>query len=403
MVETMTHKERMLRVMRGETVDKIPFVPRLDLWWLANAFAGKLPEKFRGMKPDDIARAHGWACYHMVPDFTNMMSGPDDILHRALGLFQFKQSVYRFRFAPDVEVRTRVEDGLQVIEYHTPKGMVRTVGGHTEEMKKKGASLGWTREHLVKGPEDIEAAAYLFETITVEAQFDGARAYADSIGDDGVVAVGGASLAASPMHHVQKELIDQTRFFFEYKDNLPALERLAAAIEVYFEKVLRVLEDSPAEVVLWGANYDDTITWPPFFEKQILPWLTRATERLHARGKIVATHTDGENRRLMDLIPRAGADVAESLTPWPMTQVRIEEYYRRWDRMTLMGCIPECMLLCENTSDEAFESFLDDLFKNLRPGNRLILGVADSTPPNAVFERLDRIGERVEREGRLPL
>ena len=188
----MTHRERMLRVMRGETVDQIPFAPRLDLWWLANAFAGKLPEKFRGQKPDDIARAHGWACYHMVPDFTNMMTGPDDILHRAIGLFQFKQSAYRWRFAPEVEVRTRVEDGLQVIEYHTPKGMVRTVGGHTEEMKKQGASLGWTREHLVKGPEDVAAASYLFETMAVEPQYEGAAAYAAGIGEDGVVAAGGA-------------------------------------------------------------------------------------------------------------------------------------------------------------------------------------------------------------------
>jgi 5-methyltetrahydrofolate--homocysteine methyltransferase len=33
----------------------------------------------------------------------------------------------------------------------------------------------------------------------------------------------------------------------------------------------------------------------------------------------------------------------------------------------------------------------------------MILGIADSTPPKAVFERLVRIGERVEKEGRLPL
>jgi 5-methyltetrahydrofolate--homocysteine methyltransferase len=33
----------------------------------------------------------------------------------------------------------------------------------------------------------------------------------------------------------------------------------------------------------------------------------------------------------------------------------------------------------------------------------MILGIADSTPPKAVFERLVRIGEKVEKEGRLPL
>jgi hypothetical protein len=32
----------MLAVMRGETVDAVPFVPRLDLWWLK----GTLPAEF---------------------------------------------------------------------------------------------------------------------------------------------------------------------------------------------------------------------------------------------------------------------------------------------------------------------------------------------------------------------
>jgi len=62
----LTHKARILRVMRGEIVDVIPYVPRLDLWWLANAFRGTLPKKYAGLKPEDISRAEGWACYHMV-------------------------------------------------------------------------------------------------------------------------------------------------------------------------------------------------------------------------------------------------------------------------------------------------------------------------------------------------
>ena len=39
----------------------------------------------------------------------------------------------------------------------------------------------------------------------------------------------------------------------------------------------------------------------------------------------------------------------------------------------------------------------------LIPGDRFILGTADSTPPDADFDRLRRIAERVALEGRLPL
>jgi 5-methyltetrahydrofolate--homocysteine methyltransferase len=106
----------------------------------------------------------------------------------------------------------------------------------------------------------------------------------------------------------------------------------------------------------------------------------------------------------MDLIRDSGMHVAEAVTPYPMTKVKIAEYYQRWSKnLTIFGGIPEILLLKETTTDEEFEAYFDDLFKAVAPGNRLILGIGDTTPAHADFERLVRIGERVEKEGRLPL
>ena len=121
--------------MRGEMADVIPFVPRLDLWWLANATAGKLPEEFAGMTPDDISKKFGWAAYHMVPNFAGI-SGPEDILHRSIGLFNSRQSVFRWAFSDDVHVTAKDVGGLQAVTYETPVGTVTTVGGLTLDMKK---------------------------------------------------------------------------------------------------------------------------------------------------------------------------------------------------------------------------------------------------------------------------
>jgi corrinoid protein of di/trimethylamine methyltransferase len=399
----MTHRERILKVMRGEMVDVIPFVPRLDLWYLGNITRGTLPKEFEGMQPDDISRAEGWPVYHMVPNFADI-SSVEDILHRSIGLFNFRQSAYGWRFSSDIEVVSKNIEGQEIVEYHTPHGVVRTIGGLTEEMKKAGASLGWVQEHIIKKREDYKIAGYLFENIEVFPQYEGCLDYIKRVGDDGVAAAGGPTLGASPMHMIQKDLIDTTQFYYEYKDHYREMRALAESIEVYFNNVLDILVDSPAEVVLWGANYDDMITYPPYFEKEILPWLKKASEVLGGRGKIVATHTDGENLGLMNLIRDSGAHVAESVTPYPMTKVKIEEYYREWkDNLTIMGGIPEPVLLKETTTNEEFEAFLDNLFATVIPGDRLILGTADSTPPDAVFDRLRRIAERVEKEGRLPL
>jgi methanogenic corrinoid protein MtbC1 len=87
-----------------------------------------------------------------------------------------------------------------------------------------------------------------------------------------------------------------------------------------------------------------------------------------------------------------------------MTKVTLAEYYRRWgENTTIFGGIPSNILVAELTTDEEFEDYLDNMFKAIAPGRRFVVGVADTTPPDAVFDRLVRIGERVEKEGRLPL
>ena len=102
----------------------------------------------------------------------------------------------------------------------------------------------------------------------------------------------------------------------------------------------------------------------------------------------------------MDLIRDSGMDVAEAICPYPMTKVKIGEYYERWaDRLTIFGGIHSNLLLAETTSDDEFEAYLDHLFKVIAPGKRVILGIADTTPPYAVFDRLVRIGAKNFRGG----
>ena len=55
----MTHKQRMLMTARGEMPDVLPYVPRFDLWYNANSWAGTLPPEHKGRTADEIAREIG--------------------------------------------------------------------------------------------------------------------------------------------------------------------------------------------------------------------------------------------------------------------------------------------------------------------------------------------------------
>ena len=57
----VTHRSRVMAALRGEMVDRLPYVPRLDLWYLANSTRGTLPPQYAAHAQNDIARAEGWA------------------------------------------------------------------------------------------------------------------------------------------------------------------------------------------------------------------------------------------------------------------------------------------------------------------------------------------------------
>jgi hypothetical protein len=128
--------------------------------------------------------------------------------------------------------------------------------------------------------------------------------------------------------------------------------------------------------------------------------LAEFAERLHVQGRFLLTHTDGENRGLLEQYLSAGFDIADSVCPHPMTKLSLAEVRRAFDgRITIMGGIPSVALLKESMDDRRFNVFLDDFFAQLDGGDHLILGISDTTPPDAEFERLLQIARCVEEFG----
>ena len=397
-----THKKRMLTTIRGGMPDRIPYAPRLDLWFAANKQRGTLPAPYRNFDHyDQVSRHQGWAIARVVLDYQGY--GDEAILDRALGIYRIPAQGFFTHLPPDVERRVK-EMGDQIhLEYVTPRGTVRTTFVYSEKMRSSGVTIPWISEHALKGPEDFEPLGYIFENLVVEPAPDLFRKWSDPLGEDGY-AVAYALTAGSPMHHIMKILTDSTEFYYHHRDFSKQMMLLAEKIGVFYRKVLNVVAGGPGDIALVGANFDDTITYPPFFRDHILPWLQEASEILHTRGKLMLCHTDGENKGLMDYLYDSGMAIADSVCPAPMTKVTLADYYDRWaKRITIQGGIPSNLLLADATTDEDFENFLNYLFKVVCPGNRLILGIADTVPPDAVFDRLRRIADRLEAEGRLPL
>jgi hypothetical protein len=185
-------------------------------------------------------------------------------------------------------------------------------------------------------------------------------------------------------------------FFFDMVDDPGPVLSLAETLAPIYEALIEAGCRSSAEVVLLGANYDDSITYPPFYETYILPWLHAAGERLHAAGKLLLTHTDGENRQLLPLLLRSGFDIADSICPAPMTRLSLREYRSAFGgNITIWGGIPSIMVLENSCGEEDFRAYVDAALEESRPYDRLILSVADTLPPDADWDRILYIRDRV--------
>jgi hypothetical protein len=160
-------------------------------------------------------------------------------------------------------------------------------------------------------------------------------------------------------------------------------------VACYYDQVIRIYAASDVEFISWGANYDDTITYPPFFRDEISPWLRKAADVFHATDKIMLSHTDGENQRLTDLIRDSGIDCAESICPYPQTKLHFHEYYDAWaDKMILAGGIPTDLFIPASATTGELVSYLEYVRDTVTPRGRYIPGVVDAFSPMADFDRL---------------
>jgi hypothetical protein len=239
--------------------------------------------------------------------------------------------------------------------------------------------------------------SYIFAHLRVEPRTEGYLEMCRRVGERGLV-IGYLCGTAGPVHHILKELMPVEQFFYAMHDYPEKIEKLADSMQPFYQSIQQCAADSPAEVVMLGANYDDSITYPKFYRQHILPHLKAYAAELHRRGKYLMTHTDGESRRLLALFRETDFDVADSVCPHPMTSVTFEEFMEAFaGRITLMGGIPAVLLCPDSSTMEDCRRYVDGVLERFQRRSRLILGVSDMVTADADWDRLLYVTDRITK------
>ncbi|MHB1295085.1 MAG: uroporphyrinogen decarboxylase family protein [Anaerolineae bacterium] len=375
----MTMRSDALKALRGEQPEHLPFIARMDLWYNYNKSCGTLPAPYQSAGLWDIQR---------------------DLGIGVLGFGAWIRGFYRLEYDDTVTARSWWEGMERVDEYVTPYGTLRGRSLISEQLQAADV----TPTHIAypfKTADDYDALQYLFDHTKVVENYDEYNRYLTGIGDAGL------SLPFTswvPMHLLMKEYIGYNQFYYELYDNLPRLERLVESVTRVQMDMVRLGIDSPAQVIEVGANYDQVMTPPPIFREYMLPFYKQVVPMLHAAGKVVALHGDGDmGPELLGLMAETGVDAVEALTPRPMTSIDVSTTRALWgNRMTLWGGIPG-ILMTDTYSDEDLETFLEELFAAVAPGNRFVLGFGDNVPTNGLYSRILQVVDFYHRHSSYPL
>lgn len=371
----MTNRQRLLAILDGQAPDRIPWIPRLAIWYEAHRRAGTLPPEYRGRTLREVER-----------DVFGGTAARDGIIYRT-----------ELR---GVEVRRHVRGMETVTEYVTPVGTVTTTVRGTEELRRHGiqdAEVGF----MLKRREDYPVVEYIIEHTEYHAAYDQYEAYERDVGEEGYPMV---NCGDCPMHHWMRALAGYDQAFYHLNDYPREVEHLVTVLTQRLrDTVWKHMLESPARLLMHGHHLSSQMTPPPLFERYILPYYQELTAKLRARGKVLAIHADNDTRLILGLIERAGIGMVECFVTYPMVPTTLAEARAAWgDRVIIWGGIPSAILESP-FSDEQFEAYVDEVFRTVAPGKAFILGIADNAMPGSRIDRIRRITQIVQQRGTYPV
>jgi len=371
----MTPRERQLAALNGEHPDRVPWMPRLEIWYTAQYLAGTLPDEYKGKRLREVQ---------------------DDL---GVGASARTGHIYTTRIK-GVEVERRLDGLMAHTSYITPVGTVSRTFQRTEELDAAGIQP-LEVETLIKTEADYGPVMYMIENTEYFPAYEQFIDYDESVGDRGLPMV---AIGDVPFHDFINVYTGYEKGYIDLFDFPDKVERLLETMEQCLrEKMWPIAAKSPATLFLHGAHFASQTTPANYFDQYMLPYMREFSDYMHKHGKKVAHHADNDTSEILGQLKASGYDMQECFVTDPMVPTTLRQAREGLgDDVVIFGGIPS-VILESSTSEEQFEEYMDDIFDSIAPGDAAILGIADNMMPTSLLSRVRRISELVETRGVYPI
>jgi hypothetical protein len=391
-VGSMSVHERVLATVQGRKPDRHPFIGRLDTWYSCHSRSGTLPFEYRDLPLEAIHRAVGMGRQRFMAPYVWRLRGVEmTVTFNGKEVFRETDPIVDLYCGSHGKVSIE-KAGETVTQYLTPRGTLQT----RHELAEMGVATGtepYLKEHFVKDEADYRTLEYLLERAEYVPQYERIVAEQQRLGDVGFVV---PTPPRVPFQQVLLEYLGEVPLFYALHDNPRQIERLMQILDEQMMGILQHMAQLSMPYVEFPDNLHGLMTNPGLFRKYSLPCYQRYCDILHAQGKRVGSHTDGDVKSLLRLLRESGLDVCESFSPAPLTACTFDEAWQAWRGGPIIwGGIP-CPLLEQRTGEQEFRNYLEHVL-DVVEGQPIVLCIVDMVMGHNSLDRIRYIAEQVER------
>ena len=353
------------KVAFGESGGRIIWQPRIGCWYTDKEFAGEpLPVPYTGMSIVEVYRE----------------------LNVSARLYNFNTC---FRRVEDPRVKyidRQLNETDTEYTVETPAGRQVSVGRRSPNSPME-RHVKWP----VSSEEELKVAVWRAEHRTWEwdgGEFERVKAEWGNLG---------APTMFMPRVNVQDLYINTMgveQGIYAIYDWPATVRKYFQALDECHDRLIEVINASPVEIINFGDNVHAGTLSPAMFREFVLPAYHRRVERLHAGGKFVCAHWDGDTKALLPYARETGLDGIEAITPKPQGDVTLEEAREGLgDEMFLLDGIP-AIFFDETFSEETLVECTERVIELFAP--RLILGISDEISSTGDMERVRLVSRIVD-------
>lgn len=352
-------------VLFGQSGRKIIWQPRIGCWYTDKEFANQtLPHPYEGMSLPNLYRS----------------------LKCSARLYEFN-ACFRKIEHPAVK---RTEKSLNETDTEI---IINTPVGKQIAVQRRFTS----NPHIVKlkweveTEQELKVATWREENTNWKWDQNLFNQLQDDLGDLG------APTMYLPRMNVQSLYIDKMGVengVFAIHDWTDSTEAYFKALDGSHARLIELINGTPVDIINLGENVHSSTLSPNLFLKYHLPACQRRCEQLHAAGKFVSAHWDGDCGPLLQYAQETGLDGIEAITPQPQGDVTLEQIKAGLgDDMFLLDGIP-AIYFDETFSIDVLRQCTRKIIELFAP--KVVLGISDEISSSGDIERIRLVGEIVD-------